>query len=291
MPITNGMGYSEATINKQNGLARIIEQHLAICGKIFAKYPRAPQVYYYIDTNSGCGWNPDIDCPGSPIIFLAHATAREIDYRAHFIDIEPGNAQGLRAGMELLKETRSTVHQGDNRRWLRPVLRQIPEGSHGLLYHDPNGLPDLELLAMASQMPQMHKIDILIRCAGTTIKRTKQFTERRLTDILASINKQYWIIRELDSGDKWQWTFLFGLNWNGLRAWRSQGFHYIDSVKGQAILTKLNYTTEEIATWQQPTLPLIEPTKNTCNIPGIGPSEQKPSNGRGASVNGAGSEK
>ena len=61
-----------------------------------------------------------------------------------------------------------------------------------------------------------------------------------MNDYLKQIDKKYWIIRDILPGDKWQWTFLLGMNWPDMNEWTSQRFYKINSKKGKEIFDLCN---------------------------------------------------
>lgn len=255
MPVNeNGVGHSGATIWKQNHLRKVFVQHLKTCQVIMNKHRWASSEYQYIDANSGSGKNECEDCAGSPVIFLEAANAIGIPYRAHFIDIEPCNTFELE--INTARWNNHSIYTADNRQIMPDIVRGLPPNAYGLFYTDPNGVPDFDMIAQTSRNPKMQRVDILIRYSGSAVKRVQHNTGKRLLDYLATIKKKYWIVRELISSDSWQWTFLLGLNWKGLKPWRAQGFHYIHGRTGKEIIAKLHYTNDELKKVSQPTLPL-----------------------------------
>jgi three-Cys-motif partner protein len=257
MPTLHGIGQSNATHTKQWRFTKIIQQHLATCGAIFAKHSWTSDCYQYIDANAGCGHNEAVGCEGSPIIFLREAQEKGILYAAHLVEIDPQNAMLLQA--TVARWNSHEVIIGDNREIVPDLVADLPANSYGLLYTDPNGVPDFDLLAEVSQHPRLKRVDILIRYAASAVKRNKHITGKRMLDYLRMIRKQHWIVCEVDHSDKWQWTFLLGMNWDGLRVMKQYGFHYAHSPEGQAIIERLNYTNDERRALYQPSLFQADP--------------------------------
>jgi three-Cys-motif partner protein len=255
MPVTNGVGHSGATIDKQHTLRVLLGQHLNTCKTIFNKHGQkhwCHSQYQFIDTNAGPGYNDCESCDGSPVIFLKQAQKIEVDYFAHFIEISPEHSKALSGAID--NWNHHQIITGDNRNVLSRVIDDIPPGSYGLLYTDPNGIPDFEMLARASRHPSMKRVDILIRYAASAVKRNQHITGKKMLDYLGKINKQYWIVREPERSDNWQWTFLLGMNWDGLNVMKRHKFHYAHSDRGQEIIEKLNYTNDELKDRRQPPL-------------------------------------
>jgi hypothetical protein len=96
---------------------------------------------------------------------------------------------------------------------------------------------------------KMSRMDVLIRCPSTTIKRVRSaFPERynqTLEESLQEINKEFWLIRRPNRRDRFQWTFLFGTNWEDVKNWKKLGLFRVDSADGQAILKEASYTRTE----------------------------------------------
>lgn len=251
---SNGQGQSWITPIKQENLGRILGQHLAICKNIFKK--RSDSLfYYYIDANAGSGYNDEADCEGSPLVFRREVQKARLPFVAYLVEQKAEFCTALNVAIGA--KSKMIVIEGDNRQVVPILICGIPRGSYGLLYVDKNGIPDFDLLRQASWMPQIAKIDILIRCPATAIKRSLWQGQSRLEDSIKSINKRYWIVQE-PLPESWQWTFFMGLNWDGLRAMKKHGFYYLDSPEGQRIMERLNYTNSEQQSRRQYPLPFME---------------------------------
>ena len=241
MPVQNGIGYSQATFDKQDGLTMVLRQHISTVRVILHKHGWAAQRYYWLDLTAGCGHNDEIDCDGSPVIFTQEIKRAGISYDAHLIDREPINTMKLCGAMQ--GNRRVTVHTGDHATIAPKIIKEWPaENAYGMIYADPNGVPPFDLLADLSKSQKLQRVDFLIRYTGSGAKRAGY----RLLDELAKINKTHWIVRDLDEHDRWQWTFLLGLNWGGLNAMDGQGFHYANSPEGRAIIERLHFTKPEL---------------------------------------------
>lgn len=240
MPITNGIGHSEQTFDKQVGLAAVLGQHIQIVKRVLDKYPNFPQTYQYIDLYAGSGKNQEENCDGSPVIFLKSIYGR-LDYYGHFIDLEPGNTLFLRAATSFTNS--HTIYTGDNKEITPKIITRITGKSYGLVYADPNGVPDFDLLALVSE--KLPKMDVLIRYPATAAKRNG----RSLISELNKVKKGTWIIQK--PVGKWQWTFLFGTNYSDYKAWKKFGFYRLDEPEGKNIFEKVVYTKKELETLRQ----------------------------------------
>ena len=246
MPVTKGIGAGVCTPDKEDGFRKYIILHAKVVQRISWYRDR----YYYIDTNSGSGDNGPYG-PGSPALFLDAMRLLHMPYAAHFIDRESANAAALR---DLVQRKGCPgnpveVYEEDNREAMGRILPEIPAKAFGLIYMDPNGIPDFELLARVAE--QLEKLDVLIRCPCGAIKRNGL----RLLDLLGKVKKAHWNIRRPLAGDSWQWTFLFGTNYRGgFCEWKREGFYSTTSPEGTETLLRLNFTADEIAQHQQPEL-------------------------------------
>lgn len=255
MPVKNGIGYGQYTLDKQFGLEMLFKYHMSVVREVLGNHPNFPQIYHYIDTNAGSGHNEELDCDGSPLIYEKEIRQIGIGGKSWLIEREPENADILRdlVGGEIII--------GDNRDVLHGIIARLPWRAFGLLYHDPNTVPDFDLLTKACRNSRMYKMDILIRCSGTSIKRARSAYPDKfcnLQEYLSKINKKYWLVRRLAHGDRHQWTFLFGTNWKDIKDWKKRGFYRIDSAEGKQILHTITYTAPEKASMGQQTFVLEE---------------------------------
>lgn len=246
MPVTNGVGHSGISLIKQDRLRSFLAQQMNVVLNVWAKYRWANPPYYFVDLNAGPGVIPGSNLNGSPLVFLQTAETVGIEHFGYFIEREPENVRTL-AGRIGLESERHKILCGDNKGIIFGGEIDVPRNAFGLFYHDPNGIPDFELLAECARQP---RADILVRLTAAGMKRNG----RRIYDELKLIAKKHWMVQELAYGDRWQWTFLFGSNTNRINEWRSQGWHYTDNLRGRLILQKLNYTNEELDEMWQPDL-------------------------------------
>lgn len=243
MPIKNGMGLSEETIYKENNLRDILFWQFSIL-----KYSKTWETkkLIYIDMNAGSGINKvdDLTINGSPLIALEVMTLSKIKFDIiKFIDEKPGLIANL---------TKKIGHNkysvcGDNKEKVWDILNKYnPKDLYGIIYFDPNGMPDFNLIANISR--KFPKLDILVHFSATTIKRVEKacYPGKTLYNSLMKIEKEKWIIKESESGNKFQWAFILGSNYGGLTGWKKRGFYLLNSEEGIDILTRLNYTAKEL---------------------------------------------
>ena len=202
------------------------------------------RLYYFVDTNSGTGRNDEWDCSGSPIVFLDVIKKSGLSYRAFFIDKDEGSLCLLEK--RIGNNSNCYYIHGDNAVVLSKVLNDIPHGSLGIIYHDPNKCPDYDLFKHADNHCNAQRLDLLIRCNSTGIKRARSKNNGipDLADYTKLKKPNGWMIQEPQS--KFQWTFLFGSNWENINPWKIHEFHDLNSPKGQAIFNKTNYTKAKL---------------------------------------------
>lgn len=253
MPITNGVGWSESTGDKEAGLAELLGLHMQLCQAITTKNQWADKTYYWLDITAGSGDNPEARCYGSPLVFIQQAKATRLRYRAAFIEKDSTNA--LRLAHHLWPYPGNhLVLNCDHEAVLVELVQRIPQKTYGMIYADPNGEPPFELLSEVSRLSQCKRLDILIYASGTTIKRKRgAHNGRSLVEYMGGIDKSHWLVR--DHKSKHQWTFLLGTNWPDYPGLNKIDFHSTASDKGMRILAELNLTEQERKAQKQMTLP------------------------------------
>lgn len=279
MPIKHGIGYGEHTPEKLQCFERLLSMHIRWTKAVLQRNPYWTFRYHYIDATAGCGYCPESDMLGSPLVFLEVAHRLEMPYRADFIEIEPGNHFLLMGTIPDNASQHTTTHHGDYRDVIPRLLKTGSQKDFGLLFVDHSGDAkppfDVETLSLVSR--SRPKMEILIYVSAANVKRVLHETETRLESYLATIEKRYWLVRE--PMGRHQWTFLCGSNSDQLKDYRAIGFHRLDSIEGQQVFNTLNYTNQELEAWQQPSLPFIEPMPNISGTQPIGASEQMPLSG------------
>lgn len=246
MVVVNGMGQSSATASKQGILDAIVDQHVAVVSEIAKKYAARNwhfPGYVYIDATAGCGDNVEVGVIGSPRIFHTKIQASGLPYRCHLIDREPVNTQALQKIFS--NDPCVQIYCGDHRTVLRDILQTLDERPFGILYFDPNGVPDFGLIEEVCKKQAFEKVDVLIRFSATAVKRVRgAFGRRSVKESLESIGKTNWLIGVGAHGDPWQSTFAFGLN-HSISKYTRTGLYSIGSVRGESILRQINYTAKE----------------------------------------------
>lgn len=244
MPITKKQGQcKDATEWKERGIAAAISVNLRIFKSIYANKSWA--VYQHFDLNSGSGINEEIGCIGSPLAFIQSADELGVfNFNAHFIDKDRSAIEQLYA-REVMQRKNCTLFHGDNKSLIEviPDLIQLtdkPRMAIGTVVIDPNGadVPINELAWLARECP---KLDFIINWNSTIFKRLEG-RKGRLQDVMESINKKHWLIRQPVSIH--QWTVLICRN-TRIGDHKSLGFHHLNSEIGQHIFKTCNHTKAE----------------------------------------------
>jgi len=264
-----GQGQGNHTAEKQYGLEKLLGQWMAIIDQIKKKESegkynaalseviRRPALY--IDMNAGCGWNHEVDCIGSPLMFMDLHDACKSDIKAFFLEKETTSIDSLLTRLPSNSGVYDVI-QCNSEEEILNIIQNQPK-SYGLIYHDPNGMPMFDSIREVSRHPKCRFVDLLIRISGTNYKRIRRGIDEygkknnipelinkypNLESQLRSVNKKEWLIRDIVDPDPQQWTFLFGTNWTNYPAWEKHGFYKISSSKGNAILKRVCYTIEEL---------------------------------------------
>ncbi len=246
MPVENGMGLSDATPIKQMHFCELLKTHVCATKAIFTKNKDwLHPCYYFFDITAGSGYSVSGD-KGSPLLFGNIAHQLKLQFKAVCIEREKKNATQLKK--YLAKHPSFTVVHGNH----EDVLpgHYIQSGSKwqfGLLYVDPNGIFNIGSLYSFFKHRAHSKIDVLINCNATAIKRARKspacHEDLTLYQRIAVIPKKHWIVREPYGPH--QWSFLIGTNWDAFPKFEHLGFYKVESVRGQEIFDRLNFTAEE----------------------------------------------
>jgi three-Cys-motif partner protein len=242
--IKDGRGYSQATLDKEDGLEKILSLHIDIVKKILRKERNSwiPKCYFFIDAYAGPGENPEVECKGSPLIYLDTIANKDLKSKAWFIDVERKNTMLLKIRIDdnqAYSGLDYTILTGDNKFLVPRVAAGLPKHALGLIYADATNIPDFDMLGTLSKIEALKMFDILIRYPATNIKRTQHLTGLQMRDYLRKVQKKHWIIRDILPGDKFQWTFLLGMNFE-ISDWKKERFYKVDSEEGKLIFDRCN---------------------------------------------------
>jgi hypothetical protein len=243
-------GWSDVTAFKESGFARLLRENLAIAAR--TGQPSAP--YYHFDLTAGDGMNGET--PGSPLIWREVADASRTDWRAVFVEIDPGRVERLARRPEM-DDPRCSVLCEDHRRFI-PQIPAFLEAAGagrtavGSVLVDPNGHQHMPLKELAGLARECRRLDFIanwnnmaaMRWLGYYRKRNdpRASEKIRLKDGVALLGKRFWLIRQ--PVDFWQWTILFGSNYRR-RGYERLGFYDIRSQHGISIVDRLSHSKAE----------------------------------------------
>lgn len=245
MPVDNGVGYSGTTFDKIDGLRKILSQHLAVVKVIYKG--RQIQPYFFIDCTSGPGYNTNLELDMSPLVFLKTATGSGVYCQAIFIEERIDNYFDLLRNIEItpydFSKIKTSAFNGSFESVLPKATFAIPKWSYGIIYFDPTKSLDFDFISRLFMHENLDRIDILVHISATTMKRLK----KPLVNEIEKVNKRHWLIRDVypTGRDQHQMTFLFGMNWNGLKPMKKHRFYSVDSDKGREILMYLSMPKNE----------------------------------------------
>lgn len=254
---TNGAGHSDSdTPTKLELFSHWITHHMQVVGAIYNKSAWATKKpYIYVDLNAGRGWYDDLRVYGSPLIFLKNIALRNWKWQSLLFEKNTDEYNQLRWHVDHHFRHKWPdcvgIYNEDNR--MAPCRIISARWQFGIVYHDPNGKPDVDLLLRLAEM--LPHTDILVNINSLAKKRNGESNGHLLEEIQAIKRwKERCIVSELYG--RWQWSMMLFTNapTETLRAWSNLGFHEFETAKAQSILVKASYTAEQIREMQQPTL-------------------------------------
>jgi len=248
----DNIGRSDYTFTKQEHFSKILRMHINITKAVLNKHKNecwCKDIYNYFDLNAGAGiYNiQGKQVKGSPIIFAETAAGIDLKCNAVFVERDEESYRDLFYNSRNYKFAK--VVKCDNNNIIDYQLFNCGKYSYGLIYSDPNNheIPFDTLTKFCLNYPRM---EILIHVSATCFKRVAQHGYSGLFDQLSGLNKKYWFVRE--PANTWQWTFLFGTNWNSFKDYHDVGLYNANSEKGQTIIERLSKTKSEIKEYYQP---------------------------------------
>jgi three-Cys-motif partner protein len=261
----NGAGFNPAdTLSKQQNLDRYLRWYCTWARQTITKHDWAE--FVYIDCNAGPGnyahkGYADID--GSPIV--AHriledqfgdrikryiwAEWNKNEYmrlqsklnRMHVPYAEVPDPRKFRAYAQHGTLPKIWIYHGD----IEDVLHCLPESKwqFALIYHDPNGKPQYDMLRkFSSKWP---KADWLININASAHKRNAQREDRVIDHIRQSIPDKQLFITDHVHG-KWQWLMALLTGHRGCGDWVRNGILSADREKASRLIDKVNYRSDEM---------------------------------------------
>ena len=277
MPIHNDYGYGEYTLEKFTCYKEFLLKYLSIVRSIQQrKWSWTEKYFHYMDLNAGPGiinfGVPLVPAGtiGSPLIFKQLADRMRVNYLAEFFEANPESSEQLKNNLlreitigDFINETR--CHCADHNELIRQYLTRHKKWAFGLVYHDPNN-GDISFDTLEHISTLRPRYDILINFPAALFKRRPEHfrDEKLLTDCIDGIEKSRWFIKDLMDGDRHQWTFLFGTNYEGMTPIKKIGFRDVNDPVGQQTFQKVNASKNIRKKKGQPPLPgLTTATGNT----------------------------
>lgn len=239
------IGKSAITDDKQEYYKRFLSYHIAISLAVISKNSWwCNSQYHYFDLNAGDGIG------SVKIFFDITQKYKNRNFIAHLYEIDDETREKLSLFVQdhQVENIIWNIHS-DNRMALHETA--LIQKGYGLVYTDPNGIFNHSLLTEISK--ESKYLDILINVNSVALKRTlglknnpkyeNSISEVCLCDKIEEIRKQFWIIREILG--VWQWTFLFGSNWQAVDKFASYGFYNLYSETGKKIWDVVSQTKKK----------------------------------------------
>lgn len=242
-PVKDGVGQSEYTQTKQELFKSILDMHIAVTMAVLRKHPFYRQSYLFVDATAGPGiygtrQNRFI---GSPLIFLQSADKSGLGYNAHFIEESPRNVRILSRLLSNCRGESVTIYEGNYENILPSILTVSDATQLGMLYIDPNGIPDWDpIVDVVNRYP---RLDLLIHISATSVKRVPQSPS--LEEAMSNLGKSNWLIRRPIRSDKNQWTFLLGSNAEIFKTYSRIQFFPLTSPAAQEFFPRIALTKQE----------------------------------------------
>jgi hypothetical protein len=247
---------SIATIDKERCLASALSIGAKIASKKFAN--RFP--YWHFDANAGCGWNDVVDVPGSPVVFhqVADLCLGNMRRNAFFCDIDKQAVCALDARLQDGGwASTSYLIPGDNEEALQVFGKCIeqsgedPQKAVGSVIIDPNGYyyrtPEgvgAPINSIVEFSTKFLRIDIILNLNARTYrmglaqsKRGQNHHVMPPEDVLASLNKQHWLVRWTHRGGN-DWLLAVGRNFE-TGDHKAIGFYRLESAEGREIIERV----------------------------------------------------
>lgn len=252
-------GQGQTTRRKLDCFASLFRQSLLIS----RKYSLMPWPYWHIDLNAGSGWNSEVECEGSPVIFAR--TAREVGRccRANFCDNGPAQIEALRPRLAEVgwpnNWTDHLIEVAENDVFLFTVARLItaeekPQFAVGSVLSDPNGPSGLPVGSLAAFAKLFPRIDVIININASCFARIRGCKENPTTpanraiaakylelyEVIKMIDRPHWHVlnnrRATGFGDRF--LILVGRTLNRKKP-PTPDFVSLESIAGQEIVCDL----------------------------------------------------
>lgn len=223
MSANGGQGQSAATIDKERRIAACLTVNMTVASHRFGGRGYR---YWHLDANSGCGWNDDVNVPGSPMVFweVADAYLKDMEPAPFFCDRDKKAMAGL-YGRLGVRAHRSFLLPGDNEEAIEVFAecirqRERPQFAIGSLLIDPNGYfyrrPDGEgvpINAMQWFCRDFDRIDIILNLniRAFHLQQSRAHDVIPPAELLSRLGRSYWHVGRANAG---QSRFLLAIGRN-----------------------------------------------------------------------------
>lgn len=243
-------GQSLATIDKERCIGSALSLGMQVAASKLAGFP-----FWHFDANSGCGWNNEVDVPGSPLVFwnLAEARMPNMRVRAFFSEIEKPSILQLQERLRFSERAAACSYllPGDNAEGIEVFAQMVrdhdkPHFAVGSLIVDPNGYfyrskqgigaPVDQVIAFTAEFP---RVDIILNLNTRQyrLQAAHKFPQLSVPEMFAVLNKKHWLVRLTHHGTN---EFLLAVGRNmPTGEHKGLGMHAISSPEGQHILFRV----------------------------------------------------
>lgn len=253
---SNRQGEGPNTPRKQQGFAMLFRTGLLISKSLLRFH------YWHLDMHAGSGWNPNANCPGSPVVFLEEARKVGRSFRALFCDNDPATVAQLRKrlafAIEEFDDAAISILCEDNRDALSYFAEWIasesesPAKAFGSILLDPNGFKkeDVPLEHLRIFFAVHERIDLILNVNVSLFARVRGCKGNPNTpgfddwpdpvDVfgLESL-KRFWLVRNPQRGGNGDRFVIFVGRNTTAGMTRFEEFYPLHSEQGQAIVRHL----------------------------------------------------
>lgn len=260
------VGCSPITPFKQEDLKHLLSSQIGKMYGVWKKYKDAKwfteDEVFLIDCTAG---DMNKEKETSPKIFLESILKYpELPSKLYLIEENPNTYSDL--WTEYQMRYKPSIMQSENSRvFLRNKNMQEVLGNfsaskfrYGLIYFDPNGFVKEDYEALFLYLEKNQKMDVVLNINIGMLNRLRPISKAEgfqkyhnlyLTTILRRLSKKYIWIRDnsqLQVCSKYTFVMVFGTNMPNYDIGKqNRNFYPIDSIKGQEIIQKHNFTRKE----------------------------------------------
>jgi hypothetical protein len=262
-------GQSAVTLDKERRLASMLSISMRIANR---KFGGKRWTYFHFDANAGCGWNAEVDVPGSPLVFwtLAEQHLTDMPIVAFFAEHNAALAAYLLRRLPARFADRSFIFKHDNETVLdvfAEYIRRRERAAYavGSIIVDPNGwfyrsakgegAPVDGLRRFAREFPRIDiALNLNARSYRLLLANGQQVEPPRA--IMRAL-KAHWLVGRTQHGGN-EYLLAFGRNM-AAGGHAAVGMHRLDSPAGHAIVNRVEGGRQgdfvNAGLWQLPGIP------------------------------------